>query len=380
MSGSEKIHDVAIIGGGLAGLTLAIQCVDAGYKTILFEKENYPFHKVCGEYVSMESLPFLQKLGFPSENFDLPIINKLQLSNIEGNVYEFPLATGGFGISRYSIDYALYELAKLKGADIFTNSKVSNLSFINNAFSITTNTENYISKIAAASFGKRSNLDVKWNRDFIKKKPGKLSNYVGVKYHIQYPFPKEQIALHNFQNGYCGISNIENNKCCLCYLTTANNLKQNNNSLTQLEKNVLWKNPELKKIFTNATFLYNEPLVISQISFSKKTQVEDHVLMVGDAAGLITPLCGNGMSMAMHASKIAFENIDAFLQHKIDRVEMEKNYSQQWQKKFSKRLLVGRTVQRLFGNNASTSLFLKIMNKNKWLAKQIIRSTHGDVF
>ena len=380
MSGSEKIYDVAIIGGGLAGLTLAIQCVDAGYKTILFEKENYPFHKVCGEYISMESLPFLQQLGFPSENFDLPIIHKLQLSDIKGNVYEFPLTTGGFGISRYSIDHALYKLAELKGVDIFTDTKVSNLSFINNAFSIVTNKESYKSKIAAASFGKRSNLDVKWSRNFIKKKPGKLNNYVGVKYHIQYPYPKEQIALHNFQNGYCGISNIEDNKCCLCYLTTANNLKQNNNSIAELEKNVLWKNPELKKIFTSATFLYNEPLVISQISFSKKTQIENHILMVGDAAGLITPLCGNGMSMAMHASKIAFENINAFLQHKIDREEMEKNYSQQWQKKFSKRLLIGRTVQRLFGNNTSTSLFLKTMNKNKWLAKQIIRSTHGEVF
>jgi flavin-dependent dehydrogenase len=91
-------------------------------------------------------------------------------------------------------------------------------------------------------------------------------------------------------------------------------------------------------------------------------------------------LCGNGMSMAMHASKIAFENIDAFLQHTIDRDEMEKNYSHQWKKLFSRRLLIGRIVQRLFGNNTSTSLFLKIMNKNKWLAKKIIRSTHGDVF
>ena len=27
-------------------------------------------------------------------------------------------------------------------------------------------------------FGKRSNLDVKWQRDFIKQKPGKLNNYI----------------------------------------------------------------------------------------------------------------------------------------------------------------------------------------------------------
>jgi menaquinone-9 beta-reductase len=42
----NKIYDVAIVGGGLAGLALSIQCAKAGYTTILFEKEKYPFHKV----------------------------------------------------------------------------------------------------------------------------------------------------------------------------------------------------------------------------------------------------------------------------------------------------------------------------------------------
>ena len=42
-------YDIAIIGGGLAGLSLAIQGADKGYKTVVFEKEQYPFHKVCGE-------------------------------------------------------------------------------------------------------------------------------------------------------------------------------------------------------------------------------------------------------------------------------------------------------------------------------------------
>jgi flavin-dependent dehydrogenase len=82
--------------------------------------------------------------------------------------------------------------------------------------------------------------------------------------------------------------------------------KKNNNSIAQMEQNILWQNPLLKEIFTKAKFLYSEPLVISQVSFDRKQQVENHVLMIGDAAGLITPLCGNGMSMAMHASKIAF--------------------------------------------------------------------------
>src|SRR6476659_3978963 len=47
-------YDVAIIGGGLAGLSSAIELRMAGYNVILFEQEKYPFHKVCGEYISHE--------------------------------------------------------------------------------------------------------------------------------------------------------------------------------------------------------------------------------------------------------------------------------------------------------------------------------------
>ncbi|MEP6844459.1 MAG: FAD-binding protein [Panacibacter sp.] len=380
MNAPEQFYDVVVVGGGLAGLTLAIQSADAGYTTILFEKETYPFHKVCGEYISMESLPFLQRLGFPVEQFDLPLIQKLQLTDVKGNLYEFSLPLGGFGISRYTLDDTLYRLALSKGVTVSANTKVQDIHFIDDSFIINSGKENVSAKIVAGTFGKRSNLDIKWNRGFIKKKPGKLNNYVGVKYHIRYPYPKENIALHNFENGYCGISNIEDEKCCLCYLTTADNLKKNNNSIIEMERNILWQNPVLKEIFTNAVFLYEEPLVISQVSFSIKQQVQDHVLMVGDAAGLITPLCGNGMSMAMHASKIAFENIQRFLQHKTNRTEMENNYAKEWQKQFSKRLWVGRKVQSVFGNNTSTSIFLKIMQQTPWLAKKIIQSTHGSVF
>jgi flavin-dependent dehydrogenase len=380
MNKAENIYDVVIIGGGLAGLTLSIQCADAGYNTILFEKETYPFHKVCGEYISLESYAFLESLGLKLKKFDLPFIKKLQLTDVAGQLYEFDLDLGGFGISRYTLDNALYEIAKTKGVYVVTGTKVVDINFENNIFTIHAGNRNFTGYITAGSFGKRSNLDIKWKRDFIIKKTDKLSNYIGVKYHIKYPVQKENIALHNFYNGYCGLSNIEENKCCLCYLTTARNLKENNNSVAEMEKNVLWKNPLLREIFSKAEFLYKEPLVISQISFSKKKQVENHLLMIGDSAGLITPLCGNGMSMAMHAGKLAFEKIQAFLEQKIDREQMEQQYAKQWQHHFNKRLFIGRMVQKLFGNNMTTAAFLKIMHKMPWLADKLIRSTHGNSF
>ena len=374
------LYDVAIIGGGLAGLSLAIQCAERGYTTILFEKENYPFHKVCGEYISNESVPFLQRLGVPLQQYRLPQINTLHLTDIKGNLYQFPLDVGGFGISRYTLDNVLYQTALKKGVVIRTGTKVQDVQFADDCFTLLTSAGNYSARVACGAYGKRSNLDVKWKRSFTLQKSGKLNNYIGIKYHIQYPQPENIIALHNFTNGYCGISKIEEDKCCLCYLTTADNLKKHNNCIAQMEKELLSQSPHLKAIFYEATFLYQQPLAISQISFEPKTQVENGVLMLGDTAGLITPLCGNGMSMAMHASLLAFRNIDLFLQKKFSRTQMEKQYAIEWKEHFSKRLLAGRLIQRVFGGNTTTALFLKTMNALPILANTIIRLTHGKAF
>ena len=373
--------DVAIIGGGLGGLTLAIQCANAGYSVALFEKEQYPFHKVCGEYVSNESKPFLTQLGIPLEEWNLPVIQQLLITDVKGKAYPFALDLGGFGISRYLLDNALYELAVQKNVQIFCQTKVLNVTYLNNYFEVAAINTNVSAKVVVGSFGKRSNFDVQWKRIHpLNAKSTSVKNFVGVKYHIRYPFPSNQIELHNFKNGYCGISMIEDRKCCLCYLTTADNLRNNENRIDVMQEKVLFKNPALKKIFTEADFLYTSPQVIAQVSFAPKTQIQNHVLMIGDAAGLITPLCGNGMSMAIHAGKLAFGAIDSFLKGTINRMEMEQQYAANWKHHFQYRLWIGRKVQTLMGDEWLTSLSLNVLYRLSFLAKQVIASTHGQPF
>ncbi len=377
---NNSTYEVAIIGGGLAGLSMAIQCAAKGISVVLFEKENYPFHKVCGEYISLESKPFLESLGLPFSQLNLPIINQLKISDANGKMYSFPLPLGGFGISRYCLDEELYKIAIGQGASIFTETKVTNVSFENDAFSVESSAGLVNAKVVVSAFGKRSNLDIKWSRPFAKQKANKLNNYIGIKYHIVHDHPADEIVLHNFADGYCGMSKIEGNKSCLCYLTTAENLKKSNNSIVQMEQDILSKNPRLKEIFSNASFLYKEPLAISQISFNKKSQVENHVLMLGDSAGLITPLCGNGMSMALHSSKLAFEAIEQYFSSTMNRQQMEESYAKTWKKNFATRLFIGRNVQGVFGGELSTSLFLKAMHLLPGIAYKLIRATHGSVF
>jgi flavin-dependent dehydrogenase len=147
-----------------------------------------------------------------------------------------------------------------------------------------------------------------------------------------------------------------------------------------MEENILWKNPQLKEIFENAQFIYDKPLVISQISFQSKSQVENHVLCIGDAAGMITPLCGNGMSMAMHGSKIAFQNIDYYFKNGRNRLALEKGYEQQWKKQFANRVFLSKIIQRFFGNEHITNFFLYFLKKIPLINRKLISSTHGNPF
>ncbi|MEJ7737579.1 MAG: NAD(P)/FAD-dependent oxidoreductase [Chitinophagaceae bacterium] len=375
----NQVFDVAIIGGGLAGLSLSIQLAKQGLKVILFEKEKYPFHRVCGEYISLESWNFLENLGYPLSDMDLPIIKNLLVSAPNGQYIEQSLPLGGFGISRHKIDYELAMLARANGVYILEGMKVTEVRFLQ-TFIITCSLQQYQAKVVCGAFGKRSNLDIKLKRSFAEQKANRLNNYIGVKYHIQTNFASDTIALHNFKNGYCGISRIEEGKYCLCYLTTSNNLRSSQNSIVKLEEAVLQRNPFLKKIFNESKVLYQTPLTISQVSFDNKSQVENHMLMVGDAGGMITPLCGNGMSMAFHGSKIASELIAQFFSKKITRAELEEQYIKQWNRLFQKRLQTGRLIQKLFGKEWLTNVFINAVRPYPRFISYLIRQTHGDPF
>lgn len=376
----DSLYDIAITGGGLAGLAISILSARAGYKVILFEKEKYPFHRVCGEYISRESWSFLQGLGIDLTGLGVSLISKLEVSSVSGKRLEQTLPLGGFGISRFLLDQELMNIAVKEGVKLLENNPIQDIQFDGKEFTSIGIGCNFRSRMAVGTFGKRGKPDIKWHRPFILAKKNKLNNYVGVKYHIRTDFPPDLIALHLFPGGYCGIVKIEGDKYNCCYLTTAANLQRCGGDISKMEKEILSINPHLQKIFAKAEKIVEQPVTISQISFDKKSQIEDHVILAGDTAGMITPLCGNGMSMAMHGAKIAAEQIDLFLKGKISRDQMEKNYSNKWQKEFASRLRMGRRIQRLFGNRWLSNSLLNLGSLFPGISKGIIRRTHGKPF
>lgn len=146
-----------------------------------------------------------------------------------------------------------------------------------------------------------------------------------------------------------------------------------------MEGAVLKQNPHLRAVLDQATFLYDRPEVINEISFAPKQAVDRHILMAGDAAGLITPLCGNGMAMAIHGAKLVSGLSNRFLRGDISRLNLERTYQAEWSHLFARRLWVGRTVQQLFGQSWLSEAAVAAFGLVTPALRGVMRQTHGTV-
>ncbi|MBL7863290.1 MAG: NAD(P)/FAD-dependent oxidoreductase [Cyclobacteriaceae bacterium] len=368
---------VIIVGGGLAGLVTSIHLAKAGIGSEVVEKNQYPFHRVCGEYVSNEVVPYLRHLGCYPEQLKPSSISRFQLTSVNGAEANLQLDLGGFGISRYVFDQFLQQYATSLGVTVRQHTEVTDIRFDGRQFYLDTTAGPLEADVILGAFGKRSRLDKQLNRSFMTRS----SPYVGVKYHIRLAsFPHDMICLHNFQDGYCGISRVEGETINLCYLTHRRNIKAKG-SLSAMEKEVMFRNPFIHRLFDQAEHLFEKPESINEVSFETKRPIEAHVLMIGDAAGMITPLCGNGMAMAIRSAKLASEHVLRFCTDtNYSRDKMEKGYAQDWRHHFARRLWSGRQIQNLFGGVWSSNLAVGIANHMKPVAEFLIRQTHGKPF
>ncbi len=367
---------VIIVGGGLAGLTNAIHLSQNGVPVVLIEKHEYPRHKVCGEYISNEVLPYLSYLGIDPLAAGAVDITRFELSTSGGKLLKAQLPLGGFGISRYLLDELLYKQALRRGVRVIQDT-VSHIDYVESEdrFTVTCKSADQLdAHLVIGAYGKRSNLDVSLGRSFIKQK----SPYLGVKCHYEGDFPSDLVALHNFAGGYCGVSKVENERINICYLTGYAAFKKYK-SIEDFQHEVLYKNPCLKEILTNCRPLLESPLSISQVSFLPKPTVDNHVLMSGDSAGMIHPLCGNGMGMAIHSALLLSEAILQYVKGEMkDRKQLEVEYGKSWEKTFSKRLRAGRLFNSFFGRDRVLALGLKALSYAPAILPHIIKQTHGE--
>jgi len=368
----EEQFDLGIVGGGIAGLSLAIRMQLAGWRVLVLEQHAYPRHKVCGEYVSAEVVPYLAYLGIKLPEEVYPRIKTLWLTVSSGRGLSSDLEMGGIGISRFAFDSLLAKRATEVGVKIKTETVGGMQGTPPNARLICRSGSHYACTQVVFAHGKHGSPDRFLQRSAIPDK----QEYSGLKWHMKADdWPENLVALHNFPGGYVGISKVEDNWVNVCALVQTRLLRSGQRP-EEIFKWVMARNPHVAKFMQTATPRWESPMAIGAVHFKPKSLVEGNSYLVGDAAGLIAPLTGNGMARAVRSSTILANTLLSAGKVAASEAIWQEQYASQM-KTMQAKLPQARILQHFFGKRMVSESALIIAKAFPFLLKPIIARTHG---
>lgn len=371
---SRAEYDVAIVGAGPAGASLAILLADAGCRVLLLEKEQMPRDKLCGEFLSTEVEALSSALGVRDR---LHAVGANPISTAVCTTPDaelsLPLPGKALGVSRRALDHLLFERARSAGAQCCDGVSVTSVTgSMANGFRIGTSQATERARFVVGAYGRRTSLDRKLERGSLAMR----SPFVAFKARFEGPFERDTIELHCFRQGYCGMLVEEEGRVNVCWITHADHLKAAGGEPERLLSMMRAWNSRLNERLSDLLPL-GPFLAVSQLSFRRKELFANEVLMIGDAAGMIAPLCGDGMGMAMRSAQIAAPMIHAFLDGRLREDALRRAYVGAWSKEFRRRMVLGRILQQLCMRPRLLTPALRLANAVPTLAQVVVAGTRG---
>jgi flavin-dependent dehydrogenase len=233
------------------------------------------------------------------------------------------------------------------------------------------------SKNVIAAYGKQNSLDKKLFRNFNSSSSG----LNGIKFHIPNScikdYPANEISIYTAEGIYCGLNTVSENETTLCVLERRANddVSPRERIIKLLESNKSFSDL-FKKDFSN--LLNDLPIYgTGNIYFGKRNVVENHVFMIGDAAGFIAPLAGDGIGMAFQSAKLISSLLAEYKRGKYKREELERKYISDWNRMFRKRTRIALFIQNLVLNNVTNNLTYTLFHGFPSLIPNLIKATRG---
>jgi flavin-dependent dehydrogenase len=235
--------------------------------------------------------------------------------------------------------------------------------------------------VVIAAHGKRAALDRSLGRRFLRRP----QPYLAFKAHFSGPPLPRRIDLHGFPGGYCGMSEIESgagarlaNVCLLVREPVFQRVSLGKPD--PIESFVDWlqgQNPRLAAWLSQARRVDERWLSIAQVPFGPKRPVVNDVLMAGDSAGLIAPLAGDGIAMALRGGQMAAEHTLGFLAGSVPGAQFTHGYARAWRSEFGARLRLGRLLQPLMLRPPLLGPALRLLNAAPALARYLVTHTRA---
>lgn len=368
-------YDVIIVGAGLAGCSAAIQLAKQGIQVLLLEQARYPTHRLCGEFLSVEVIAAFAQLGILETVREAGAhpIRRAVLTTSAGISFQSELPGTALGLSRYRLDQILFERSRLVGAACKDGTSVKAIGgSLRDGFAVSTSQGDFKGRMVIGAFGKRSALDRSLKRDFVQRR----SPWVACKAHYTGLNLPNVIELHAFPGGYCGLSQIEAGQINVCWIAHERVLKSATCAEDRLAPEALFKNPALADRLRSMQ-RRSASQSLAQISFAIKDKFDGDLLMMGDSGGMITPLCGDGMAMALRSAELGVPLVVKRLQGHLSQSEFKVQYEAAWSQEFKLRLQLGRLMHTLFIQPALASAGVNLCCLFPAFGDWMIRSTRG---
>jgi menaquinone-9 beta-reductase len=322
------MYDLIVIGGGPAGTSAAITAARQGANVLLLERGLFPRHKVCGEFVSAESLDLLGCLLGPNDKPSLD--NAIRISKtrvfLDGRTIETSVSPPAASIARLDLDAALWESARIHGIDSRQRITVHEVRGTE-PFRVVTSNGYFESQAVINASGRWSNLTASRLQG-----AGSSGKWLGLKGHFSEPSPHPSVDLYFFDGGYCGVQQVkvddsgdDGNRINACAMVRAD--------VASTLEDVFRQHPQLEKR-SREWMQLSDPVSTSPLLFRTPTPVRDGIFMAGDAAVFVDPFVGDGISMALRSGALAAQTLIPFFRKELSLQTAARSY----QKAYNQRL------------------------------------------
>ncbi len=326
--------DLAIVGGGPAGSSAAITASRLGARVLLLEAGTFPRQKVCGEFVSAESLGVLRDLLRNSPEADTPLRSALVIDQtrllLGERALEAAVSPAALSMPRYQLDALLWDAAKTAGADAVSGHEVTGIAG-EGPFRIRAGATEFTSAALIVAAGR-------WSRFAPDRTIPIGPKWIGVKAHFRERQSPRSTDLYFFKNGYCGVQPIAGGLVNACAMVRADRA-------TALDE-VFRLHPQLARR-TAAWEPTMSPVSTSPLIYRRPQPVRRNALLVGDAAGFIDPFAGDGISIALRSGEAAAQCLHPFFSTQTSLVEAVGSYRDLYASRFAPLLSAAARVRSL---------------------------------
>ena len=322
------MYDVIISGAGPAGSKCAEVLAKSGFNVALIEKDTN-WRKPCGGAVSSRIYKYYPQL----RSLDFHRINGIKIYSADYHNFGHKwrdIKDYSINVDRLKFDNFLRDTAVEAGAQLF--DKNLSYDFITKEscrIGIKTKSpsglQEYKGKIIIIADGMSSKLARKSGL----KKQWKIKEIGNAKCAImegESNLDKEVMSLFfKSYKGYGWLFPLEDNKFNMgCGIIGEDNLKYNLNQIYH----EFWNDPNIKKFFPKKNYrkIWEGAYPLPSQGVYEKSLYGDNIMLIGDIAGFVSPISGEGICASIVSGKVAAETAINALEKEDVSKQTLKNY------------------------------------------------------